>query len=348
MTRSAPARDLLIGTYTTGTKAEGLYWATANDDGEVRIESCLALDDPSFVVLHPWLPLAYVVSELPDRDGNVSAIAIDRTRRTMSLRMTVPAGGRLPCHAAVAGDGGALWVACYGSGNASVLALDANGMFAAEPFVLQHSGRSRHPRRQASPHPHCVVPHPNGRDAYVTDLGIDRIERYRRDGRTVVRLAGTSIAAGAGPRHLCFAPDRKTAALTCELDNTVRVFAAAEDGALTERSAISALPAGFTGRSYASEIATHPSAPMLYAGNRGHDSIACIALAGDLPRLVAHAPTHGAHPRHFAVSPAGDRLIVGNRDSDNVASYRVDPQTGTLDMNPKISAVPAPACIRWL
>ena len=57
--------DLLIGTYTEGTDALGIYGVVVSSE---RSSQAIALDipvrNPSFLAIHPSLPILYVVEEL--------------------------------------------------------------------------------------------------------------------------------------------------------------------------------------------------------------------------------------------------------------------------------------------
>jgi 6-phosphogluconolactonase len=46
--------------------------------------------------------------------------------------------------------------------------------------------------------------------------------------------------------------------------------------------------------------------------------------------LCRHEPTRGRTPRNFALNADGTVLIVGNRESDNAAVFRVTDAGGTL------------------
>lgn len=94
----------------------------------------------------------------------------------------------------------------------------------------------------------------------------------------------------------------------------------------------SLLPAGFTSSSAAAHVAVDAAGRRLYASNRGHDSIATFEVREDVGLSpVGHAPTGGAHPRHFAIDPSGHWLVVANRDADRLTALALDddgrPQT---------------------
>ncbi len=167
-------RRFLAGTYTTQRASRGLYLCSMDERGRVAIVDVCAMTDPSFVVLHPHLPLAYVVNETPAQQGDVSIVEIDGDRLIPGSR--VSSEGNSPCHLALLADASALVVSNYGCGTIGVFGLDAAGQFSAGPRTWRHQGASVDTRRQASAHPHCVVVGRQG--VYVTDLGQDCVVHY--------------------------------------------------------------------------------------------------------------------------------------------------------------------------
>ncbi len=310
--------------------------------GQIDVVDVCDMPDPSFVVLHPALPLAYVVNETPTGHGGVSAVAIgDR----LEPRQRIDSQGELPCHLALLGGTRALVLAHYGCGTISVLELDTRGAI-APARTWRHAGASVHPRRQRSAHPHCVLVGASG-DLHVTDLGQDCVVRYA--GAGLAEVSRCAIHAGAGPRHLCLDETNGVGWVSNELDNTVSRLKIESDGSLRELDWVSTLPADFSGRSAVSEIAVHPSGRWLYVGNRGHDSIACYSI-GELGRLTLDGtvPARGRHPRHFALTSDGAAMLVANRDSDNLAPFRIDASGRPEPLAEPFTGIPAPACVRWL
>ena len=145
-----------------------------DERGRIAIVDVCAMTDPSFIVLHPRLPLAYVVNETPSQHGDVSIVAIDGDHLTERRRIS--SEGNSPCHLALLADASALVVGNYGCGTIGVFELNAAGDFAAAPRTWRHHGASVDARRQTSAHPHCVVVGKSG--VYVTDLGQDCIVHY--------------------------------------------------------------------------------------------------------------------------------------------------------------------------
>ena len=341
--------QLLIGTYTSGRAAIGAYLCALNDGGQVQVRGVCAIDDPSFLIRHPNLPVAYAVNESPQGHGGVSVLGIDVPNRRIEVLQRVEAGGEAPCHVALADDASGLIVAHYGCGTVQWLGLNASGRLTGESRDIRHKGASARRRRQASAHPHCVVV--RGDHVYVTDLGMDCIVRYAIDARHgFIERDRTLIHPGAGPRHLCFAKKHAVAYVGNELDNSVSTLSVADDGTLTEREWCSSLPPGCAERSAIGEVTLHPNGRWLYASNRGFDSIVWFNVGADGALSFADVvSSQGQHPRHFSIAPDGRQLVVANRDSNNLVSYKIDQRSGALLALGVVSTdVPAPVCVCWV
>jgi 6-phosphogluconolactonase len=336
-------RKFLVGTYTSNRASRGLYLCALHERARVDVLGVVETDDPSFVVVHPRLPLAYVVNELPKQDGAVSVIALEEDR--MAVRQRVESRGGAPCHLAFVDDARTLAVAQYNGGTVAWFDVDANGRLATQPRLTQHVGSSVHLGRQASAHPHCAVV--GGDSVYVADLGLDAIVQY--DAAAKNERSRCSIHAGAGPRHLCLDVGAGHGWLVNEIDSTVSRLSIDGDGRLVECDWVRTLPAEFDGRNAGSEIARHPNGATLYVGNRGHDSIAYFSIgASGVLRFGGAVATRGAHPRHFALTADGATLIVANRDSDSLAVFDVDASGPPTPIGEPFTGVPAPVFVRWL
>ena len=292
-----------------------------------------------------YLYVADHVQQVNDQDGGaVAAFEIDRPSGGLKFINRQSSHGLVPCYVSVTADGGHALVANYTDGNVAMLPIDANGALEPASDVKEH-GRVDGDQARA----HCILPDPSGRFALATDLGVDRIFSYRID-RQAGRLQrndppGVATAAGAGPRHLVFAPDGRMLYAMTEYDNTVIAMAYQPDaGGLAFVQIASALPADYTHKSHGSDIGIHPSGRWLYAANRGHDSMAIFAIEGQTGRLTlqGHTPTQGSFPRSFTLDRTGAFLLVGNEKSNAIRIFAVDAQTGQLKPTDAVIDVPAP------
>ncbi len=135
-----------------------------------------------------------------------------------------------------------------------------------------------------------------------------------------------------------------------EMGNTVTALRRdAGTGALHTFQTVPTLPAGFTQPSTGAELALHPNGRFLYASNRGHDSIAVYAIAGDgRLSLVEHVSTMGKIPRYFGFDPSGRWVLAANQDSNDIFVFRADSKTGKLTPNGQKVRIGKPVCVAFV
>lgn len=294
---------VFIGGYGAGAGGPGSAITVARRTAGGALERIgdVPMDQPSFLALHPHLPVLYAVGEC--HEGSVAAFAIDPGGGLTPIGRS-PTGGALPCHLAVDPAGRMLAVANYGDGVLSVHPLDDEGGLTDTFVALPHAGRGPHPDRQRGPHAHQAVFGADG-ILYVTDLGTDEIRRYRTNPEVTPHPRGpVRLPPGSGPRHL--AARREGWLLVGELDGSVSAF----DTEWRETARVSA--SGYE-PNQPSHIAVHDG--YAYVGNRGPDTIA-VFRADDLTR-VAEVPCGGAWPRHFAM--AAPYVYVAAQHDDRIA-----------------------------
>jgi len=347
-----------FGTYTD-TTSKGIYMGMF-DVAEGRlsgIELAAPAARPSFLAIHPRRPLLYAVGETANfqgkKTGVVRAFAIEASGK-LRLLNEQPSGGAGPCHVSVEPGGRCVLVANYSGGSVACLPIEEGGRLAPPSSVIQHRGSGPNRQRQEGPHAHSINVDPTGRFALAPDLGCDKVFVYRLEaaaGRLIPHdPPAVDLAPGAGPRHLDFHPNGQFAYVINELNSTVTTLAYdAAAGRLKVVASVSTLPADFSGPNTTADVHVHPSGKFLYGSNRGHDSIAIFAIGADgTLRPLGHQPTRGKTPRNFALDLTGQYLLAANQDSDTVAVFRIDIQTGLLRPVGEPVAVPRPVCIRLL
>jgi 6-phosphogluconolactonase len=372
---------LFVGTYTQ-KESKGIYAYRFDAASSELTPLGVAAEtvNPSFLAIDPSRHFLYAVNEVQKYkgadSGAVSAFAINRETGKLSLLNEVASRGADPCYIALDKTGKYVLVANYTGGNVAVFPIHADGRLGESSAVLQDTGTLGPVKeRQEAPHSHWIEASAHNRFVYVSDLGLDRVLIYRFDATNGTLTKGEAAAAaksgsgsphasdffsatlapGTGPRHAAFSGNGNFMYVLGELDSTVTVFA--NDARETFRSVqrISALPAGFSGRNDAAEIAIHPNGKYLYTSNRGHDSIALFSIdnhtidshTGTLT-LVDHFPTQGKAPRNFEIDPTGKFLFVANQDSNNIVVFRIDPNSGRLTPTGQTLHVPSPVCMKFM
>lgn len=360
-------RFVWFGCYTgKPPRGEGIYVSRYQEASGALSPAELActVKSPSFLALHPTLPVLYAVSEIADHDGKPSgglvSLTIDETTGRLTQQSVQPSGGTGPCHLTVDSAGRVLLAANYGSGSAICLGLNPDGSL--EPVtpaladrpggLLQHAGSGPNKSRQEKPHGHSIDPTPDGRFAISCDLGADRVFVHALDPKaaTLASHSGAPTRPGGGPRHFALHPRLPYGYANNELDMTVTAFSFdGNQGTLEPIQTLSTLPESVTDRAGYStaEIAVHPDGRFLYVSNRGHDSLARFAVDQATGKLSFKGvePTRCQTPRHFAIAPGGRRLFAAGQSSSTVAAFTLDPETGTLSFMGNSLKVPTPVCI---
>lgn len=338
-----------VGTYTSGD-SKGIYQLEFDDSTGATSLAGLAVEakNPSFLAVHPTMPVLYACSELENGAG-VAAFAVDAASGRLTLMNGQPAGGSA-CHVAVSGNGRYAAVANYGAGSCSVYPVEASGALGSAIGTFQHEGSSVHPQRQTAPHAHSANFDASGRFVIVPDLGIDKLMIYKIAGESVAPndppFAG--VAAGSGPRHFDFHPTEPWAYVVNELGNTVTAFRwDGEKGVLETLGSAGTLPEDFAGENTTAHIEVHPSGKFLYASNRGHDSIAVFAIDQSTGMITAKGQTKtgGKTPRNFTQDPSGKFLLAANQNSNDIFVFKIDQDSGALTATGTRIEVPAPVCL---
>ncbi|MBI2238025.1 MAG: lactonase family protein [Actinobacteria bacterium] len=327
-----------------GGRLEHLGWAPA--------------ENPSLVTTDSSGSTLYAVNELleykGEAQGAVSAFRISPDG-SLSLLGQRGSGGTGPCHVSVDRHDRWVMVANYYGGSVAVYPCLDDGSLGELRQLIQHEGAAMvNPTRQEKAHAHLILTDAGNRFAYVPDLGIDQVVIYRltdgADGDVLVPgPPPLKMAPGAGPRHLAFHPDGAHAVIINELDSTVVAVAIdPDDGSLTPVAVASTLPPGYSGESTCAEVAITPDGRFVYGSNRGHDSIVVLAFDASSLEPVGWAPSGGRTPRHFALDPTGETMVVANQDSGTLAVFAVDGDDGLPRPTGEVARCATPVYVRFL
>ena len=277
----------------------------------------------SYLAFSPDRKRMYTVSK-----GDVNYASAYRIRENGSLQLLDRRATHAvsSCHLTTDPAGEFLFCANYTSGSFNQFHLK-DGLFQgadSERYIEMHGRLGPNPKRQEHAHAHCTVFTPDGKYLCVVDLGLDEVQLFAfTPGKGVEDTPAfryRSVNPGAGPRHLLFAPDGKTAWLANEVDNTVSVLDY-QNGTLTHRDTLSTLPAEFTDYSKASAIRLSPDGKYLCVSNRGYDSFACyrVSCSGSL-ELCGIIPSGGISPRDINFLPGG-KFVCCNETSNSVTFF---------------------------
>lgn len=356
----ANAEEALVFISAFASGKDGAIHAFQLDCSSGRLKSVHRTEDvehPFFLAVSPDQKFLYSIHARTfggKEHEQVAAYAIAGRTGRLKLLNRQSARGSAACYLELDRTGKTVLVANYTTGSVASLPVREDGSLGEVVSFIHHAGSSVDPVRQEGPHAHCIVVSPENRFAYVADLGLDQILIYRLDATKAMLLPNRQRLAqaprGAGPRHLTFHPKGKYVYVINELGNSITLFDyESESGSLHQLQTTATLPKEFHGKSYCADLKITPDGRFLYGTNRGHDSIAAYRIGEDgRLTLIGIAPSLGRGPQNLAITPNGQWLLCGNMPGNNVAVFRIDPQTGGLtSVGPPVS-MPSPSCIRVL
>jgi 6-phosphogluconolactonase len=267
----------------------------------------------SFVAFHPTLSVLYVGDE---QGKKLRAYSIAADGKLTFLNDATTTGG--PVYVSVDKTGKFAFVSFYNEGSVQVFSLGADGAVGAS-VDSESTGANAH----------SIVVDPTNKFVFVPNKGANSVSQFALDATTGALTANTppSAACQGGPRHLAFSANGDHAYVIAENDATITTFTYDDAaGTLTSVGAIPAVPADFSGNKQAADIHVTPDGKFLYGTNRAaaDSTIAMYSIGADgtLTNL-GFENTRGSAPRNFAIHPNGKLLLIGNHDSDNVASFRI-------------------------
>lgn len=339
-----------IGSYTEypipgfGGIGHGIYTVQLNTKtGELKILSTEPTRNPSYLALSADHKYLYCNTELDEQDS--PHVRAYRVKEGFSLEFMneQPIAGGYPCH--LVAHKNSILVACYATGNVFQYPLDASGKLLPKAKQYDHKGSSINKVRQEAPHAHQVSVHPNGKDIYVCDLGIDRIKAYRFEGEYLVPspMKDCEITLGNGPRHMVFNKVGDYAYVISELTSTLSVLQG-DEGVFKEIGTYSTLPNDYKGVPSASAIRMHPNGNFLYVANRKFEGVTIFRIKENSLELISYQNTNGDELREFNITPDGKWLIACHQNSHDTIVYRIE-EDGMLNEKFRTKEILSPVCV---
>jgi 6-phosphogluconolactonase len=240
-----------------------------------------------------------------------------------------------------------LFGADYDGGSVSVFPINADGSLGAEKQMVDFGNNSE---------AHSVAFDPGGKFAFVPTLGLDQVQQLKlgADGNWSPNSPPNVAAAGnSGPRHIVMHPSGKLVFVINETASTLTPYAVSADGKLTPGTTVSSVPQGVKGKVYGQHLKLSPDGHFLYCSNVGdlQASIGVFSvdqISGALTWLQDQ-PSGGAWPRDFDLDPNGEVLISANRDSNNLAVFKIgaDGKLTPLGQPTTVADQPTSVVIRY-
>jgi len=345
-----PTRALVGGYAGTETPSRGIAAVSVDPgSGEMVLDGSFThVPNPFHLLLSPSGRTLYVASNVVE--GRVFALQVGGELAPLGDQSAEGAG---TVHLGLHPNGRHLFAVNHDSGSVVVLPVNPDESVGPVTQLVQHIGPGAHPEAQQCPHPHMAVVDPTGTRLLVPDKGNDYVYVYHLDVETG-RLTPQSqvyLGSGVGPRQLVFHPSGRYLYVISELVSTITTCGYDPDtGVLWTVGSTPTLPPGIELWNAPSGIAISGDGRFVYAANRGHESIAVLAVesGGARLRLVT---THQVGtpvttlPWDIVLDPTGTLLYVANQLAATVATLAVDQSSGLLAPTGRSVAVPTPACV---
>jgi 6-phosphogluconolactonase len=365
-----PARLAFVGCYTPN--GGGIYSFDVDPlSGAMQQKSLFAdIRNPSWIAVNRARRTLYAASEVDDvgddHSGAVMSLSIDPATGGLTKLGVVSSGGANPAHLSVHPSGKYVFVGNYSGGSVAVFPVNPDGSLAAA-VAMEHPTGPLHPAfanddpkgqfgisDHSGSHVHMVQSDPRGAFVIANDAGLDQTLVWRFDAANgqLSPAASPIIEAppGSAPRHFAFHPDGRTFYNIHEHDGQLVVYSYdPEQGTLTERQSLSALPPHFAGSNLSSELLVSRDGRFVYVANRLHDAIMIFRIAAD-GRLttVGDEWVRADYPRGMTIDPAGRFLYACNQKGDAITSFRINPLNGGLRFTGRFEPVGSPAVMTFL
>ena len=352
-----------VGGYTSeemNAEGKGISTCSINTEtGEMKlVHSFEKSKDPSYLAVHPNGKYLYAANETGEKSpGYVSAYKIEENK-ALQFNNERYTNGDYPCYLSITSDNKYLLVANYGGGSVSLFPILEDGSLDKLASLLNHSGNGPFTERQEAAHAHYFGPGINDSTAFSIDLGTDKIYHYRikNNGRLGISSV-TNTTPGTGPRHLVFHPTLKCCYVVTEFNNKIEAYHYSDENTpFNKFQTVSTLEEELPFyAATSSAIKIHPNGRFLYAANRGipdaeEDNIAMFSIhpqSGEL-YFLGNIGTKGKIPRDFEIDHSGKILIVANQKSNNLASFKINPETGMLTPTTYQLFSGTPTCVKFL
>lgn len=346
---------MLAGTYTSAEGSKGIYvYRFDTDTGLSDSVSMVEVANPSYLVVSANNQFVYSVGENGEDDSYAHAFSFDNSNGQIKLIDSQLTYGSSPAYITLDAQDNNLITANYGGGSISQFNVNTNGTLSPLSNLFEFEGAGEDPVRQKQPHLHSVRYSPDGMYMFATDLGTDKIYRYKTitsvfEGQPALLKSDTAVfdtPAGTGPRHFDFHPNGLYFYLLGEISGEVIVYDY-NMGDLQQKQRILADTVGAQG---SADIHVSPNGQFLYASNRLEaDGIAIFAIDSQDGTLnkVGYQLT-AKHPRNFVITPNGKFLLVAGRDDNMIEVYSIDKKTGLLTNTNQDIVIDKPVCIKFV
>lgn len=333
---------MLIGTYTDAG-SEGVYSYTAEIGSlDFKHTGTFITPNPTCLAYDGGKRIVYIANEDNEQPMATSAQLDTRNGRLSAINSSYTLGDG-PAYIATDGKNKVV-TANYSGGSITLFEVNAKGEL-GQPDWRIVLGKER------VSHPHAAIFSPNGKELFITDLGMDKVFHFNVNASSnppiTIGINTTSLPSGVGPRHIIMDRSGKYAYVIAEKAPKIFVYEH-HDGAL---ELVQEVGLRLASGAHGQHMVLSDDGRFLYTSHTDGEHVISIFKVdkGDGTLTQVGKQKVGKKPRQFAISPDGSVLAVACRGGDKVEFYQRDASTGLL--TPIQGAglkVSHPAFILWL
>jgi 6-phosphogluconolactonase len=341
--------NMLVGTYTSATKPDGIFvYEFDTQTGKATLKNKIALESPSHLVLSANEKFVYTVSE--GRSSNINALSFDSKTGELKLINSVKSGSNGPTFISIDPAAKYVFVGNYGGGSMTAVPIEANGSLGSDIQDFKHIGGSTLMKKAFT---HSAVTSPDGKYVVTCDLGTDSLNVYSIDPKSrpsgIKSVSAVYLGAGAGPRHSTFSSNGKFLYAVTEKNSTVNVLGF-KDGKLTLLQTESMIPSTYTGVGDGADIHLSADGKFLYASTRNKlntISIYSVDQKSGKIKFLSQVPLLGTSSRTFTIDPTGNYLVVTSQGTGEVIFFKRDKKTGLITPTGEKLTLEKPGIVRF-
>ena len=315
-------RAPVFGSFVLGTGQ--LMVANKNDDTVSAFTPLLQTAIVTFITLPTGARPVYLASTEPRfmysaNSGNDTVGVIDVATNTIQLSIPV---GRTPVALAEKPDGTVLYSVNQGDNTVSVISTADKSVSTTIPV-----GAS----------PVAAVMNSDGKTVYVLNQGSGTVSAIDTTSSAVL----ATLATGASPRSAIFDSRRRRLYVANTGSNTISVFDADVGLAFIKNVTVGAAPASLVALADGSRVYV-ANAGCTDAVNLSGCSGTTVSVVDAVGLAVTRTITVGSTPVALGTDPGSTKVVVANRDSNNISSIRTSDDTV---VNTNASGAPQPTFV---
>lgn len=334
---------ILVGTYTD-KGSEGVYSFTYTpNQQQIRHTGTFITPNPTYLAYDKSKGVVFISNEESSTDkAMVTAASLDgRSGRLTALNSSYTLG---VSPSSIATDSRNYVVtANNGSGSLTLFKVDGHGLLGQPDWNIVMD-------QQEDARPQCVLFSPNNKELFLTDRGLDKVYHFNVSANNPPLTIDTnSMSLPTGTAPICMTLDAKGEYAYLLSGNTPYIYVYRHrDGSLDE---VQRYELSVPAHSHGQHLALSGDGKFLYASHSGATnavSIFKVEPTNGTIREVGQKKV-GAMPRHFAISPDGQMLVIACMDSNKIEFYHRDMTTGLLtDAKSLGVSMSRPAYVLWL